>query len=97
MSEEREIIVLGDTTTHGGEVISARGAGAVPMDIDGIPVACVGDKVTCPRCKGTHTILRGQRDGYRMELDEIEIALKGDPVSDGSKLIPKGQSRASAA
>ena len=42
----RNFIVLGDTTTHGGTVITAWGEGR--WTIDGKPVACVGDKVICP-------------------------------------------------
>jgi len=41
---------LGDKTSHGGEVVSAWGRdGPVPSTIDGIPVACIGDRVTCPK------------------------------------------------
>lgn len=45
-------IVLGDRTSHGGVVVS----GDPTWTIDGQPVARVGDKVTCPRCKRTSTI-----------------------------------------
>jgi uncharacterized Zn-binding protein involved in type VI secretion len=45
-------IVLGDRTSHGGVVIT----GDPTWTIDGQPVARVGDKVTCPRCKRTSTI-----------------------------------------
>ncbi|MDR0702167.1 MAG: PAAR domain-containing protein, partial [Azoarcus sp.] len=50
---QRKFIVLGDTTSHGGTVITANSR----MTIDGKPVACVGDLVVCPRCSGTHVIL----------------------------------------
>jgi uncharacterized Zn-binding protein involved in type VI secretion len=46
-------IVLGDRTSHGGTVISADPA----WTIDEQPVARVGDKVSCPRCKRTSTIV----------------------------------------
>jgi len=46
-------IVLGDRTSHGGVVIS----GDPTRTIDGQPVARVGDKATCPRCKRTSTIV----------------------------------------
>jgi uncharacterized Zn-binding protein involved in type VI secretion len=46
-------IVLGDRTSHGGVVIS----GDPTWTIDGQPVARVGDKVSCPRCKRTSTIV----------------------------------------
>jgi len=90
----KKFIVLGDTTTHSGTVVTAWGRdGPTPMTIDGKPVACVGDKVTCPRCKGVHTIVGGA-DGPVVELHGKQIAREGDPVSDGSKLISAGQSSA---
>ena len=83
----KNFIVLGDSTTHGGTVITAWGRdSAQPTTIDGIPIACVGDKVTCPRCKGTHTIIGGA-DGPRVEIDGRLAARHGDGVSDGSKLV----------
>ena len=42
----KKIIVLGDRTSHGGTVITAKGTGR--NTIDGIPVACVGDKSPTP-------------------------------------------------
>ena len=44
---------MGDRTSHGGAVISGDPA----WTVDGQPVARVGDKVTCPRCKRTSTIV----------------------------------------
>ena len=45
-------IVIGDRTSHGGLVMS----GDITFRIDGQPVARVGDKVFCPRCKVMTTI-----------------------------------------
>jgi len=91
----RNFIVLGDTTNHGGTVISAWGSeGPVPMTIDGIPVACIGDRVVCPRCKGVHVIVSGA-DGPPMELAGKLVAREGDSVSDGSQLVSVGQGTAS--
>jgi hypothetical protein len=46
----RKIIVLGDPSTHGGQVVTAWGRdGPVPMTVGGLPVACVGDRVACAR------------------------------------------------
>jgi uncharacterized Zn-binding protein involved in type VI secretion len=53
-----EVIVLGDKTTHGGEVIT----GSAKVSLLGKPVACVGDQVTCPRCEGIHTIFPVRRE-----------------------------------
>ena len=91
MTQQR-FIVLGDTTTHGGKVITAKGAGPIPHTIDGIPVACVGDKVTCPRCKGVYTILPR---GKNTTLNGVEMACEGDPVSDGSYLVSVQQGHSS--
>ncbi len=46
-------IVVGDRTSHGGVVVS----GDITFTIDGQPVARVGDKVFCPRCKTMTTIV----------------------------------------
>ena len=43
------LIRLGDTTNHGGKVITA----SETMRIKGIPVARIGDHVTCPLHPGT--------------------------------------------
>ncbi|MDR3212510.1 MAG: PAAR domain-containing protein [Azoarcus sp.] len=87
---QRRFIVLGDKTSHGGTVISAQGAGLVPFSIDGKPVACVGDRVACPRCKGVHYIITGANDPP-MKLDGHLVATESCRVSDGSFLmsIPK--------
>jgi uncharacterized Zn-binding protein involved in type VI secretion len=84
---QRRFIVLGDTTNHGGRVVTASSH----MTIDGKQVACVGDKVTCPRCKGLHVILG---IGKNTTLDGKEMACEGDPVSDGSYLMSIGQANA---
>jgi uncharacterized Zn-binding protein involved in type VI secretion len=84
---KRPFIVLGDKTSHGGTVITANSR----MTIDGKPVACVGDQVVCPFCKGTFVILGS---GKKTTLDGKEMACEGDLVSDGSYLMAVWQSRA---
>jgi uncharacterized Zn-binding protein involved in type VI secretion len=85
----RKVIVLGDKTSHDGEVISASGEGR--YTIDGIPVACVGDKVSCPKKgHGPETIIEGDPNAT---LDGKPIALEGCKTSCGAVLISKGQSR----
>ena len=42
------VIRLGDATDHGGKVISVAHE---PTDM-GKPIACVGDMVQCPKCRG---------------------------------------------
>lgn len=50
-----EIIRLGDRTSHGGVVIEGS-----PTDICmGKPIAFVGHKVQCPKCKGVFPIVEG--------------------------------------
>jgi uncharacterized Zn-binding protein involved in type VI secretion len=41
-------ILVGDTTTHGGKVIS--GSPSSTWGAANIPIARKGDKVTCPQC-----------------------------------------------
>ena len=91
---QRRFIVLGDKTSHGGTVISARGAGRVPFYIDGKPVACVGDPVICPRCKGVHRILTGA-DDPPVWLDGALVAVENGKVSDGAVLMSIQQFHAS--
>ena len=87
---EKKIIVLGDTTSHGGTVISASGAGG-RMDIDGIPVACVGDMVACPiKGHGTNPIVQGA-SGPDAILDGKPVAREGDKTACGASLISVGQ------
>lgn len=47
------VIVIGDTTSHGGKVIT----GDQTWTVDGIPVARVGDQVWCPQCDKMTTIV----------------------------------------
>lgn len=50
-----EIIRLGDSTSHGGKVIEGS-----PFDICmGKPIAYMGHKVQCPKCKGVFPIVEG--------------------------------------
>jgi uncharacterized Zn-binding protein involved in type VI secretion len=50
-----EIIRLGDKTSHGGTVLEGS-----PADICmGKPIAFVGHKVQCPKCKGAFPIVEG--------------------------------------
>ncbi|VXC06879.1 PAAR domain-containing protein [Massilia sp. 9I] len=50
-----EIIRLGDSTSHGGKVIEGS-----PFDICmGKPIAYIGHKVQCPKCKGVFPIVEG--------------------------------------
>lgn len=95
MSSGRKFIVLGDTTTHGGTVVTAWGQdGPTPMTIDGIPVACIGDKVTCPKKGHSGACIIEGASGPDMELNGKRIAREGDKTSCGAALVSAGQSRA---
>ena len=91
---QRKFIVIGDKTTHGGTVISAWGQ-SINCMIDGKYIACIGDTVTCPKCKGTYTIIEGadgSDGGPRVMINGRPAAREGDKVSDGSTLLSSGQS-----
>lgn len=78
--EGEEVIVLGDKTTHGGKVITASGN----FFYKGKRVARVGDKVTCPRCKGAHKIVQGARTSSEQFH---QVARHGDQVTCGASLL----------
>jgi uncharacterized Zn-binding protein involved in type VI secretion len=82
---ENPVIVLGDTTTHGGKVITAHSL----MSINDIPVALVGDLVECPRCKGVYPIVQGSGSA---SLEEKPVARQGDLTGCGAALISVVQS-----
>lgn len=55
----QEFVLLGDKTTHGGEVISASST----TFVNGKPVALVGDQVSCPiPGHGVNSIVEGCAD-----------------------------------
>ncbi|MNV38420.1 PAAR motif protein [compost metagenome] len=66
--------VLGDRTTGGGSIITA----APQTDINGVKVARLNDKATCPRHKGIFPIVSGC---------DATIIIDGQPVAlDGARL-----------
>ena len=75
-------IVIGCPTTGGGKVIS----GNVMFLIEGIPIACVGDKATCPKHKTVSTIISGDP---HMQIFGKSAARVNDSLSCGCKLLPK--------
>lgn len=77
----RNVIRLGDTTTHGGKVLSVR---ATHFKIGGIPVACVGDTCSCPISGHTGcTIATGSPHHL---IKGVSIAFEDDVTSCGAKL-----------
>jgi len=77
----RPWIVQGDRTSHGGTVIE----GDPTVTSDGKPVAMVGHKVTCRKCRGgPFPIVTGAPDFFS---EGKAIARHGDKVSCGATLI----------
>ncbi|MDT0358129.1 PAAR domain-containing protein [Herbaspirillum huttiense F1] len=76
----RNIIVLGDKTSHGGTVISASMTSAT----HGKGWARVGDMVSCPRCRGVFPIIQG--DSSLLD-DGKAVAYDGNKVACGAVLI----------
>jgi uncharacterized Zn-binding protein involved in type VI secretion len=78
----KNVIRLGDATTHGGKVISAS---ASHFKVQGIPVACVGDTCSCPIPGHSGcTIVSGSP---HHTINGKNIAFDGDRLSCGAKLI----------
>ncbi|MBP8005767.1 PAAR domain-containing protein [Acinetobacter sp. NIPH 1852] len=74
-------IVIGCPTTGGGKVIS----GSSFFLIEGIPLACVGDKATCPKHQTVATIITGDPN---MQVMGKMAARVNDSLSCGCKLLP---------
>lgn len=75
----KPIITVGAMTSHGGQVIQGNAAST----INGTPIACVGDKVTC-RAHGVGTIVTGDASFL---IDGKPVARHGDMTSCGATLI----------
>lgn len=76
----RGFVLQGDKTSHGGVVQT----GFSNFDWNGIPVARLGDRVYCPRCKPhQHSIT--QVSGFMAH--GVPIATDGDVTSCGAVLI----------
>lgn len=75
-------IVVGCPTTGGGQVISGNSM----FQVEGIPIACVGDKATCPKHKTVATIISGDP---HMQIFGKAAARVNDSLSCGCRLLPK--------
>lgn len=77
----RPFIVVGDRTDHGGTVVQ----GDPSADINGKPIARIGDQVACPkRGHGMSTIVTGDPT---IILDGRPAARHGDKCSCGATLL----------
>lgn len=79
-SKGKGVIRLGDSTTHGGQVVTVA---HMPTD-QNIPIACVGDMVACPLCKGIFPIVEGDTG---CTINGMPIAFHGHETACGAKLI----------
>lgn len=77
--------VLGDRTTGGGSIITA----APQTDINGVKIARLHDKATCPRHKGIFSIVSGC--DATIIIDGQPVALDGARLSCGCSVIAGSQ------
>lgn len=77
--EGRGAIRLGDTTSHGGEVVTATG----PILL-GRPAALEGDMVRCPQCNGDFAITP---DSAGARHQDRSYAYENDLTACGARLI----------
>ena len=76
------IIVVGDRTSHGGVVID----GTPESDINGKPIARVGDHATCP-IKGHGKITMIASGDPTLIIDGAPVARHGDKTACGATLL----------
>lgn len=79
----KDIIRLGDSTSHGGVVLEAFSQ----TNLNGKPIAGVGHKVSCPLCKGIFPITEGSST---YTVDGTPVALHGMKTACGASLIASG-------
>lgn len=77
----RNVIRLGDPTSHGGKVESV---GATHFTVDGIAVARVGDVCSCP-IKGHDNCTIAEGDTHHL-IDGIAVAYEGHKTTCGATL-----------
>ncbi|WP_029001218.1 PAAR domain-containing protein [Azohydromonas australica] len=77
----KDVIRLGDPTSHGGAVVSVT---ARHFTVDGLPVARVGDRCTCPvKGHGVCVIAEGDPN---FTIGGLPVALDGHRTSCGATL-----------
>jgi uncharacterized Zn-binding protein involved in type VI secretion len=79
----RNVIRLGDPTSHGGKVDSVS---ATHVTVGGIAVARVGDVCSCP-IKGHDKCTIAEGDPHHV-IDGIAVAYDGHKTTCGAALIP---------
>lgn len=78
----RNVIRLGDATSHGGKVVSVS---ARHITVEGIAVARVGDACSCP-IKGHDNCTIAEGDPHHV-VDGIPVAYAGCKTTCGAVLI----------
>ncbi|QOK96333.1 PAAR domain-containing protein [Ralstonia pseudosolanacearum] len=81
MSSNQPLIVIGDSTTHGGQVIT----GDLSSTVGGKAMVREGDLTYCPKCRGAFHILRG--NGIVFDGAGKTYARHGDRTACGAQLI----------
>ncbi|WP_322403880.1 PAAR domain-containing protein [Massilia luteola] len=76
----RAIIRKGDATSHGGKVLE----GWEHTNLYGLPVAGLGHKVWCPKCKGNFPIVEGATNHV---FGSVGTALEGMLTACGATLV----------
>jgi uncharacterized Zn-binding protein involved in type VI secretion len=77
---EKMVVRVGDSTSHGGEVLE----GHSQFKVLGKEVAAVGHRVSCPQCSGSQSIAGGAGNATIMGLP---VALDGMKTTCGAVLI----------
>jgi uncharacterized Zn-binding protein involved in type VI secretion len=77
----RGVIRVGDSTSHGGKVVTGQDHSTVM----GRAVACVGDKCTCPRSGHDNCVI--VEGDEKVIIDGKAVAFDGHKTSCGAALI----------
>ena len=84
----RALILVGDSTSHGGVVLE----GADTDTLNGRAIACVGHRVSCPKCKGDFPILPDGSGGHVLPwIGGLNVAVEGMQTACGATLIASQQ------
>lgn len=78
----RNVIRVGDATSHGGKVVKVS---ASHVAVGGLPVACVGDTCSCPiQGHDQCTIVEGNPNHV---VDGVAVAYDGHKTTCGATLV----------
>jgi uncharacterized Zn-binding protein involved in type VI secretion len=79
-SKGKGVIRLGDTTSHGGQVILADSS----FKVFGKPVVCDGHMTVCPKCRGVFPVKVSRSERKHMGK---AVAYADDQATCGAKLV----------